>query len=93
MTNEYRLENTLSARAYNIACRYELELDGNWVRYGDLAARGHYRGAGMYTAIEFYRMGGLGCHQIARRLKAKTGMPWWTKQEVRLACERIDRRK
>lgn len=90
MTNEYRLENTLSARAYNIACRYELELDGNWVRYGDLAARGHYRGAGMYTAIEFYRMGGLGFHQIASRLKA---MQWWVEQQVRLACEQFDRRK
>lgn len=92
MTNEYRLENTLSARAYNIACRYGLELDGNWVRYGDLAARGHYRGAGYYTAIEFYRMGGLGCHQIASRLKTQ-GMSWWAEQQIRLTCERIDRRK
>ena len=83
-----RTYNALRRGNIHVTCAQEA------VHVGNLAIRGRIRNAGIMTAIELYRAGGLGAYEILDRVNCELfhrGRDPWSIETVRALCEDFDR--
>ena len=85
-----------SVRTYNALRRNNIHVTcaENAVQVGNLAIRGYIRNAGIMTAIELYRAGGLGAYEILNRVNCELfhrKREMWSIEKVRALCEDFDR--
>lgn len=86
-----------SVRTYNALRRSNIHVTcaEDAVQVGNLAIRGRIRNAGIMTAIELYRAGGLGVYEILNRVNyeliVNRGRDAWSIETIRALCEDFDR--
>ena len=84
-----RTYNALRRGNIHVTCAQEA------VHVGNLALRRGIRNAGIMTAIELYRAGGLGAYEILNRvnyeLTFNRGRDAWSIETIRALCEDFDR--
>ena len=87
---------TWSVRTYNALRRSNIRVTcaEDTVQVGNLAIRGYIRNAGIKTAIELYRAGGLGAYEILDRVNCELfhrKREPWSIETIRTLCEDFDR--
>lgn len=86
-----------SVRTYNVLRRGNIHITcaEEAVHVGNLALRRGIRNAGIMTAIELYRAGGLGAYEIFSRVNYELihyrGRAPWNMETIRSLCEDFDR--
>ena len=85
-----------SVRTYNALRRSNIRVTcaEDAVQAGNLAIRGRIRNAGIKTAIELYRAGGLGAYEILNRVNCELfhrEREPWNIETIRVLCEDFDR--